>query len=145
VFGGMILVTDLRILGWALRDVPVSDIIRQTRIWKRIGFVIMVSCGILLAGAKLVSYYDNPYFQIKMTLLALVGVHAWVFHRSVYANPEALDRAPSVPRAAKLAAWLSMILWVGILSNGRWIAYFERPEDIPRRQTPVTAPLVNPR
>lgn len=144
VFGGLILMTDLRLLGWALRDVPVSDVIRQTRIWKRLGFVIMVSCGLLLGGAKALSYYDNPYFQAKMLLLALVGVHALVFRRSVYANTAELDRAPRPPRAAKWAAWLSMILWVGILSNGRWIAYYERPEDIPRRPPPITSPLVQP-
>src|SRR5579871_5434146 len=76
VFGGLILLTDLRLLGLAMPSVSVSDMIAQTRIWKRIGFVIMVTCGILLAGAKFESYYDNPYFELKLTLLLLVGVHA---------------------------------------------------------------------
>ena len=127
VFGGLILMTDVRMLGWAMRSVPVSDMIEQTRIWKRIGFVIMVTCGILLAGAKLDTYYDNPYFQLKLSLLILVGVHALVFHRSVYANPAALDRVPAIPPIAKTAACLSLVLWIGILSCGRWIAYYERP------------------
>ncbi|HML17732.1 MAG TPA: DUF6644 family protein [Bryobacteraceae bacterium] len=125
IFGGLILMTDLRILGLALKSVPISDIVRQTRIWKRIGFVIMITCGILLAGSKFSSYYNNPYFLIKMTLLALVGVHALAFHKSVYANPAKLDELPAVPRIAKAAAWLSIVLWVGILSCGRWIAYWE--------------------
>ena len=43
VFGGLILMTDLRLLGWAMKSVSISDMIRQTRIWKRIGFVIMVT------------------------------------------------------------------------------------------------------
>ena len=129
IFGGMILMTDLRILGLAMKSVSISDIVRQTRVWKRIGFVIMITCGILLAGSKFASYYDNPYFQIKMTLLALVGVHALVFHKSVYANTEQLDQLPSVPRVAKVAASLSLALWLGIMSAGRWIAYFEQPVD----------------
>lgn len=127
IFGGMILMTDLRILGVAMKSVSISDIVNQTRIWKRIGFVIMVTCGILLAGSKFASYYDNPYFQIKMTLLALVGVHAIVFHKSVYANPAKLDAMPKLPGVAKVAACLSIVLWVGILSAGRWIAYIEKP------------------
>jgi hypothetical protein len=127
IFGGMILMTDLRLLGVALKSVPVADVIRQTRIWKRIGFVIMVTCGILLAGSKFESYYANPYFQMKMTLLALVGVHAWVFRKSVYRDPAKLDALPAIPRVAKVAACISILLWFGILSAGRWIAYFEAP------------------
>jgi hypothetical protein len=127
IFGGMILMTDLRLLGVAMKSMSITDVVRQTRIWKGIGLVVSVTCGILLAGSKFASYYDNPYFQIKMTLLALVGVHAILFRKSVYHNTEELDRLPKIPRVAKVAACTSMILWVGILSAGRWIAYFERP------------------
>src|SRR5215468_5495987 len=79
VFGGLILVSDLRLLGLALTNIPVSEVLLRTRPWKRAGFVIMVTCGIILGGSKFATYYDNPYFQIKMTLLALVAVHAIVF------------------------------------------------------------------
>jgi hypothetical protein len=127
IFGGLILMTDLRILGLAMKTMSIADMVQQTRIWKWIGFVIMVTCGILLAGSKLESYYDNPYFQIKLTLLVLVGVHAIVFRKSVYGNAVKLDALPSVPRIAKVAACISLALWVGILSAGRWIAYFDRP------------------
>jgi hypothetical protein len=129
VFGGMIMMTDLRLLGLAMTSVSVTDMVDRLRIWKRIGFVVMIGCGIMLGGAKFGSYYDNPYFQLKMTLLALVGVHALVFHKSVYANTKNLDRAPAIPGVAKLAACLSLALWLGIMSCGRWIAYFERAED----------------
>src|SRR5438105_14554416 len=78
IFGGLILMSDLRLLGLALTNIPVSEVLLRTRVWKQVGFVIMVTCGILLAGSKLVSYYDNPYFHVKLTLLALVGVHALV-------------------------------------------------------------------
>jgi multidrug transporter EmrE-like cation transporter len=136
VFGGLILLTDLRLLGLAMPSIPVSNMIEQTRVWKRIGFVVMVTCGVLLGGAKLDKYYDNPYFQFKLLCLLLVGVHALVFHRSVYGNAQALDRSPVIPPVAKAAACVSLALWIGILSLGRWIAYYERPED---RGAPVRA------
>lgn len=117
-------------------SIPVSDMIAQTRIWKRIGFVVMVTCGVLLGGAKLDTYYDNPYFQLKLLFLLLVGVHALVFHRNVYGNASQLDLAPSIPPVAKAAACLSLALWISILSFGRWIAYYERPGE---RGAPVTA------
>jgi hypothetical protein len=128
VFGGMILMTDLRILGLAMREVSVTDVVRQLRLWKQIGFVIMVTMGLLLGLSEMDKYYANPYFLMKMCLLLLVGVHAIVFHRSVYGNTEALDRAPQMPRIAKVAAITSLCLWIGIASCGRWIAYFE-PKD----------------
>lgn len=141
VFGGMILMTDLRILGLAMKDVSVTDMVRQLRPWKYLGFIIMVGMGILLGGAKLGQYYDNPYFQLKMTLLFLVFVHAMVFRKSVYRNTEALDRAPAMPGIAKAAAVMSLCLWIGILSCGRWIAYYERPEE--HQKVPVSATLPN--
>jgi hypothetical protein len=132
IFGGAILMTDLRILGFAMKSMTITEVFRQTRIWKRIGFCIMITMGLLLGCAKLDKYYDNPYFIIKISLLCLVGVHALVFRPLVYKRTEELDRAPAVPGVAKTAAWLSLILWVGILSMGRWIAYYERPGEIPR-------------
>jgi hypothetical protein len=125
VFGGLIFLTDLRLLGVSLRGASVSEVVGRLRPWKWLGFIIMVTCGLLLGGAKAATYYANPYFQIKMTLLVLVGVHALVFRRSVYGNTAELDRLPKMPGTAKLAAALSMVLWVGILSAGRWIAYYE--------------------
>jgi len=129
VFGGLILMTDLRLLGLAMTSIPASVIVERTRPWKQLGLVIMLTLGIHLGGAKFADYYDNPYFQLKMTLLLLVAVHALVFRKSVYRNPQALDAPGGPPRAAKVAACISLVLWLSILSCGRWIAYYERPED----------------
>ena len=134
IFGGLILMTDLRILGLTMREVPVTDVVGQLRRWKQIGFVIMVTMGLLLATSEMDKYYNNPYFLIKLSLLLLVGVHALVFRKSVYGNTAKLDALSMPPRVAKVAAIVSLVLWVGILSCGRWIAYYERPKT-PRAPT----------
>jgi len=122
LFGGMVLVTDLRLLGWrALQRWPVSDIVHQFRPWKRVGFVLVIASGSLLAWAEPLKLYRSPAFWIKMALLLLVGVHAFVFHASVYGNPAKLDEA--VTAQAKLAAVLSLMLWAGLILSGRLIAY----------------------
>jgi hypothetical protein len=36
-FGGLILITDLRLLGWTLTDIPIDDMIRSLRPWKQLG------------------------------------------------------------------------------------------------------------
>ncbi len=136
VFGGLILMTDVRILGWAMTDVPIAEVVRSLRRWKQIGFCIMVTMGLLLGTSEMDKYYSNPYFLMKMSLLVLVGVHALIFHGPVYSKPEALDAAPKMPVIAKVAAISSLCLWIGIASCGRWIAYYE-PKD--KNGKPVVA------
>jgi hypothetical protein len=128
-FGGMILMTDLRLLGVALRDLTIAEVVNGLRLYKRIGFVIMVTCGLLMAGSEAPKYYTNPFFWTKMTLLALVGVHALIFKSTVYDHPEELDKSPVIPTRAKTAAVLSLILWVSLPIWGRMIAYYEPKEE----------------
>ena len=45
LFGAMIVATDLRLLGWALSDSPIADVIQRLRVGKRIGFVLAAACG----------------------------------------------------------------------------------------------------
>jgi hypothetical protein len=143
VFGGLILMTDLRILGWAMTDVSLTDVVGSLRRWKWIGFCIMVTMGLLLATSEMDKYYGNPYFQMKMSLLLLVGVHALVFRGSVYNNTRALDAAPQMPAIAKVAAITSLVLWIGIASCGRWIAYYE-PKDKTSPVSSLTVPSPMP-
>jgi hypothetical protein len=133
IFGGMILITDLRLLGLALTATPVASVVDSTRIWKRLGFVLMIACGILLAGSKLDTYYANPYFLMKLALLTSIGIHGMVFRRRVYCSAAELDRDSRLPLRAKLAGGISLVLWLGVLTCGRWIAYYDAPGAVASR------------
>ena len=121
LFGGMLLITDLRLLGWAMRGRPFTAVWRQFRPWKQLGFVIVTATGLLLFWAEPVRLYHSPSFWVKMSLFVLVGVHALVFHAKVYGHPEKLDAG--ISSQAKLAAVLSLILWAGLIVSGRLIAF----------------------
>ena len=123
LFGGMVLVPDLRLLGWAMPSRPVSEMIEQFRPWKIVGFVIVVASGLLLTWAEPLKLYRSPSFWIKMVLMLLVGVHALIFRQGVYAHPAGLDE--NVTRRAKIAAILSLLIWAGLIVAGRLIAYDE--------------------
>ncbi len=127
VFGGMIVITDLRLLGAALTNRPIADVVNGLRWWKRLGLVIMASMGIMLAGSKATDYYPNPYFWTKMSLLFLIFIHALIFRPLVYNHPEKLDASPIIPTRAKVAGALSLILWTGVVCAGRLIGYYEPP------------------
>ena len=130
LFGGMIVMTDLRLLGWAMPSRTVADVVDQLRVPKRIGFVIAATCGILLLGSKAEEYYYNAFFRTKLLLFVMVALHALVFRSSVYNRAAELDRAPRMPARAKLAAALSLLLWVSIFSAGRGIGFIPAPPGI---------------
>lgn len=123
LFGGLILLTNLRLLDWCLNDVPAREVIERFRPWKQLGFVVMVGCGGLIAASKASEYVVNPFFQTKMALLGAIGVHGTYFRRSVY-RPAAAAIAPG---RAKAAAVLSLALWIAVVAMGRWIAYYDAP------------------
>jgi hypothetical protein len=123
-FGGLIVMTDLRLLGLTLRKVPMQRMIESLRLPKQIGFVIVAACGVSMASSKAEEYYYNGFFWAKMSLLALVAVHGLVFGRSVYRG-----RHEPTPFQAKLAGGLSLLLWTGVMICGRGIGYVEPPLD----------------
>jgi len=125
LFGGMIAMTDLRILGLAFKGTPVADVHNQLRAFKHLGLTLVVTCGLLLGISKAAIYWPNPYFKLKLTLLLCVTIHALVFRGSVYSHLEEYDRTGVIPGNAKVAAVISLLLWFSLVAAGRWIGYWE--------------------
>ena len=128
LFGAMIAMTDLRILGVAMTKHPMADVHNQLRPYKHLGLTIVVICGGLLAYSKAALYWPNPFFKLKLGLLAAVAVHGLVFRGPVYKRLSEMDKFGSATTSAKLAAVLSLLLWVALVAAGRWIGYWE-PEN----------------
>ena len=133
LFGGLIVVTNLRLLGWVLTDIPADGLIQSLRPWKQTGFTVMVTCGVLLGASKAEEYLTNPFFLTKMALLIGVGLHGLYFGAKVYRRDERLISTST----ARTAAVLSMMLWVGVVSMGRWIAYYDPPSPVEQQSRPA--------
>jgi len=148
MFGVMILVTDIRLLG-ALRKYPVAEILDKLRMPKRVGFLLIVTCGLLLFGAKAEEYYYNVFFRAKMIILLLILIHAAIFRAGVYRNGVALD-AGGLTGQARLAGGLSLVLWFGMMMCGRGVGYIEPNLFIlharvePIQTLPIAAPSALP-
>lgn len=125
LFGATIVATDLRLLGVALPGSSAPDVIRRLRAPKRIGFIFAATCGFLLFASKAEEYFYNPFFRVKMLLFAFIAIHALMFRSTVYAEPAASDPAGPRPGSARLAAVLSLTLWISVLCAGRAIGYVE--------------------
>ena len=61
VFGGMILMTDLRLLGVTFKSMTITEVVTSLRPWKRLGGTIMIAMGLLLATSEAVKYAPNPF------------------------------------------------------------------------------------
>jgi hypothetical protein len=116
----MAVVLDLRLTGLSFTSVPVSQIARRILPWTTFGFVLMVLSGILLFYAIPVRSYQNIFFRVKLLLLVVAGLNAWVFHpRGI----QSWDKDPIPPRSARFAGYASLVLWMTIIFCGRMIAY----------------------
>lgn len=115
---GSILMTDLRMLGIAVRGIPVARLQRQLSKGIDISLVIVLVTGILLFLSEAVKLDDNIAFRPKMILLAT----AILFHYTLHNRATASD-APAGPAWGKFAALVSILLWFGVGAAGRAIGF----------------------
>ena len=120
---GTILLVDLRLLGLGLRSVPVAQLVARIVPATLAGFGLMFVTGGLLFSSEAVKMYHSPAFRIKMLLLALAGLNALIFHRTIYRDVAHWDPATPAPARARLAGLLSLLFWIGVIAAGRAIAY----------------------
>lgn len=106
---GMVVLTDLRWLGVGMRSYSVRDVVDGLRVPKRIAFGLAAASGAVLFGAHAGQYANNPWFWLKIALLALIAVNYFIFRRTAY------DDAGK----RKLASGLSLLLWTGVIVAAR--------------------------
>ena len=116
-------VLDLRLLGWAARQQPVSRVAARTIPWAWAGFAAQVVTGALLFSSEAVKIWGNPAFRLKMLLLLLAGVQALIFQMSMSRRLPDWDERASLPPITKIMGLASLLLWAGIVTAGRFIGF----------------------
>ncbi len=119
---GTIMTVDLRLLGFANRERPYSQVASEMLPWTWAAFGIAALAGMLMFSSKALTYYSNIPFRLKMVCLVLAGMNMVMFHWLGTRHLEAWDRGRP-PRAAKLAGGASLLLWTTIVAAGRWIGF----------------------
>jgi hypothetical protein len=126
-FAGLIIMMDLRLLGVGNRRTPFSQVQRSLFPAQMIGMVAASASGLALAYGQPTRFFDNFFFWIKMVMVLLTGVNAIVFHYATYDSVAQWDTNPALlPARAKFAAVISLILWGGVITSGRLMAYAEQ-------------------
>jgi hypothetical protein len=115
---GSISVVDLRLLQFLG---PQLDAALPTLVRMAIGgFMIAVIAGMLLMSVRVTNYAFNPAFQLKLVLLLAAGTNALLLRGKL--RRDHLLRAVGT-LSGTLAAAVSLVLWVGAVVAGRWIAF----------------------
>lgn len=120
---GSILVLDLRLLGLASIQRPVSRLISTTLPVTWGAFAAAAGSGSLLFLSNATKYLANGYFVAKMFLICTAGVNMLVFHAISARNLAQWEKDISPPLGARLAGVLSILLWIAVVACGRWIGY----------------------
>jgi hypothetical protein len=120
---GMLAVIDLRMLGVCFTQVSAAKIAERLDKPMMIGFAIMFITGMILYTAIPIKYTHSVWFRLKMILLVVAAVNAWLFRRHMEASSSTwhLDAVP--PTRTRVGAGLSLALWSGVVICGRFIAY----------------------
>jgi uncharacterized membrane protein len=120
---GSIAVLDLRLLGWASRDRPVSKVLADVLPTTWTAFGLAFVSGALLFSSNALVYAHNSFFRSKLALLVLLGINAAVFHRGPARRSGERDGVPVHPGWARAAGAISIVLWIGVTICGRWIGF----------------------
>ena len=79
--------------------------------------------GLAMFVAHAGDFIASPVFVLKLCLILAAGVNAAVFHAGVFRGASDWDVNRMPPAAARMAAALSLLLWVSVIACGRLLAY----------------------
>jgi hypothetical protein len=119
----------LRQFGLLAADQPLTRVAAQFLrvIW--LALPVLLVTGSLLIAAEPRRSLASPAFQLKMALLVCVGSLLLLYQsrigRLARSNTGAAGAAATMTafRPGKVITLVALLLWVGIIFAGRWIAY----------------------
>ncbi len=122
---GTVFVVDLRLIGIPHNRRPVTLISEEMLMLTRAAFVVSVITGALMFTANAHTYVVNTAFRVKMIALVAAGVNMIIFQHFTYKSVAACDKDLPAPRAARLAGFLSICIWITVIFLARWIGFYQ--------------------
>jgi hypothetical protein len=120
-----VLLIDLRVLGVISRTQAIDTVARRFLPWIWFTLIVLaLSGGTLIVGEPGRSL-QNPAFIAKMSMLATVVLLTLSFQGGLRRDAQFWDVSRGRRLGGRLIAGVSLLLWVGIVFAGRWIAYID--------------------
>jgi hypothetical protein len=113
---------DLRLLGIAGRRQTMTEMAARFLPWVWVTVIVLLCSGSILIIGEPGRDLQNVVFWTKMSLLVTALLLTYVFQTMLRRDTGFWERN----RAAAVALGsVSLVIWVGIVAAGRWIAYVE--------------------
>ena len=119
LLGGSVLVTDLRLLGVVLHDVPSESVADGAHRWFKVALTIVILSGIFMVAGVATKAYYNEFYWAKMIALVVGIVFVFAIKRPLLRTEHAQLR----PWLLKLVAVASITVWFTVAACGRWIGF----------------------
>ena len=133
---GTIAILDLRLLGVASTDRPVSRLMADLLKWTWAAFALTALTGGLMFSTNALVYFHNTFFRAKMILLVLAGLNMLVFELTARKTLGRWDAGSRTPPAARVVATVSILIWVGVIVAGRAIGFTATRTTVPTESQP---------
>ena len=123
---GSVGLLDFRILGLG-RGLPIARLEMLVPLGIA-AFAANATTGVLFVLANPTggpaAYLTNLAFQIKVILMVIAGINAWLFYAlGISRRLATLGPQDNAPVDAKVVAAASLALWIGVIIFGRLIMY----------------------
>ena len=115
---------DFRLLGIS-KKIPVTDLAKHLLPWSRRSLLLVIPSGFLLFMTQATSLGYNRVFWTKLILITLAFLNAGYFHRYTFDSIERWNQQQPTPPGVKAAGIISIVLWTGVITCGRFLAYLE--------------------
>jgi hypothetical protein len=123
LFAACVVIMDLRILGAFSATAPAAIVVPARRM-AMLGLGLMAITGFLLFAPEASRVGMNRVFQIKAALIGLGILNALLVAGPALSNIVNVPAHASLPAPARMAALMSMLIWLSVAACGRLIAYF---------------------
>jgi hypothetical protein len=111
---GNLVLLEMRVFGRG-QALPVAELARLSLTVAGCGFALAAASGLLMFATQPAELLSNRAFTLKMLLLLAAGCNAAWFH-----GRGSLGKLDGLAKAQML---LSTMIWLAVISCGRWIAY----------------------
>ena len=111
---GNLVLLEMRVFGRG-KALPVAELARLSLTLAGCGFALAAVSGLLMFSSQPAELLANSAFTLKMLLLLAAGCNAAWFH-----GRGSLGRLDGLAKAQML---LSTLIWLAVITCGRWIAY----------------------
>lgn len=122
---GSVVLIDLRVLGLALPSQNTSELVRRLMPWTWYALLVLAVSGLVFVFAQPTRYLFNPVFGLKFAMLAAAIMLAALFQWGNRRDPRFWEQSRGRSASARTLAAFSLLLWIGVVLAGRWIAYVD--------------------